>query len=376
MEKNKYFRLIGIFFSILVLFFILTFSFNINHNFSENENRYLQSFPSFSWDSFTSGKYIKQLENFITDHFSFRDFFMGIKSEVEILLGKTKINSVFLGSDEYLLEDYNLPTNTERFINVLNSFYLRNKHINNNLMLVPTSISINSSKLPLFASYYSQFETIDEIYQNISFASIDVRDTLLEHNNIYPMYYRLDHHWTTYAAYYAYVSYCEANSLSYLSINDYLITEVTDDFNGTLYSKTNIYNYQPDSIYLFTPKTQTDIKVEYVKGEEVITSDSMYVYSYLETKDKYSFFLDNNVPLIKITNNKNNNNKKLLVIKDSYANSLIPFLTYNYQEIHVIDPRYYKNSITEYIKTYEITDSLFLYNMNTLDTDTGIYSIN
>ena len=44
MEKNKYFRLIGIFFSILVLFFILTFSFNINHNFSENENRYLQSF--------------------------------------------------------------------------------------------------------------------------------------------------------------------------------------------------------------------------------------------------------------------------------------------------------------------------------------------
>ena len=246
MEKNKYFKLLGIILSLIFLFLTIMFFFNIHKKFSENENRYLQTFPSFSFDNLVSGEYIKDLEAYLTDHFAFRDTFMNIKSNVEIWLGKTKINNVFLGSDEYLIEDYNKPTKTENFIQTLNSFYLRNNYINNNLMLVPTSISINQDKLPKFASNYSQIDTIKYIYQNIKMSSIDVYDILLENNKNYPMYYRLDHHWTTYGAYYAYVAYCKHNNLPYLKIDDYNITEVTNNFNGTLYSKTNIYSYKPD----------------------------------------------------------------------------------------------------------------------------------
>ena len=376
MEKNQFFRLLGILFCILFLTFIIMFFFNINNKYSENENRYLQTFPNFSISDALNGKYISKIEQYLSDHFAFRDQLVGLKSTVEQLLGKSKINNIYIASDDYLIEDYEKPENPDRIIEIFNEFFTKNNFVNNNLMLVPTSISINSNKLPHFASYDSQMETIDYIYKKIKMSTISVYETLLEHNETYPMYYRLDHHWTSYAAYYAYVEYCKYNNLPYLNIDEYSITEVTNNFNGTLYSKANIYNYKSDSIYLFLPKIPDDLKVEYILEDKITTTNTLYDYSYLETKDKYSIFLSDNHPLIKITNNLNKSDKKLLVIKDSYANSLIPFLTYNYKEIHVIDPRYYKDSITNYISENKITDSLFVYNMNTIGSDTGIYSIN
>ena len=101
--------------------------------------------------------------------------------------------------------------------------------------------------------------------------------------------------------------------------------------------------------------------------EDKVT-DTMYEYSYLDKKDKYSLFLDNNHPLIIITNNDIITNKEIIVIKDSYANSLIPFLVNHFKKVHVIDPRYYNLSITSYLKENpNIKDGLIIYNANGLD---------
>ena len=97
--------------------------------------------------------------------------------------------------------------------------------------------------------------------------------------------------------------------------------------------------------------------------------------SYLDTKDKYSLFLNNNNPIIKIKNNDINDGSKILILKDSYANCFVPFLTEHYEEIHVIDARYYRGSMSDYLKENNIDNTLFLYNMNTIDTDTGIYIV-
>lgn len=374
MEKNNYSKLLGLILSFIVLVFMLTFIFSPKQIFSENENRYLTKFPSFSWDNLVSGKFIDDLDSYLIDHFPFRDTFVSIKTKTELLLGKRKINDVFIGDDGYLITDYEKPSRTKNLIQVLNSFKIRNNHVNMNLMLIPTSVSVNKKRLPAYASPYDELKTINYIYDNVNFSSINVYDTLLENNDIYPTYYKLDHHYTSYGAYYVYLEYCEQNNLECLSINDYNIEAVTNDFKGTLYSKVNFYS-KPDTIHIFTPKDGQDLKVEYISLDDVITRDSLYEYQYLEKKDKYSIFLNGNNPLVKITNNKNRNGKKLLVIKDSFANALIPFLTYNYSEVHVIDPRYYKLSISEYIDKSNITDVLFLYNINTLDKDTGIYSI-
>ena len=375
MKRDNKIKYMGIILSVFVLSFLFLFIITPKQTFSENENRVLEKFPMLSIDSILDGTFIENLENYTTDHFPFRDMFMNIHSTIERWLGKTIINGVYIGSDDTLIEEYKKPQKTDLFIQTLNSFYDRNNYINTNLMLVPTSITINKDKLPNNASSYSQLEVLEYIKKNIIFSTIDIVDTLKENNKTYPMYYRLDHHWTSYGAYYAYIEFCKQNSLEYLPISEYSIDEVTKEFNGTLYSKASLYSLKSDSIHVFKPKNGENLKVEYIVGDKITTKDSLYEYSYLDKKDKYSLFLNNNQPLIKITNNNINNGKKLLVIKDSYANSLIPFLTYNFNEIHVIDPRYYKASITEYTKNNNITDTLFVYNMNTLDTDTGIYSI-
>ena len=371
--KKGYHKLITLFLIIIFLSLSVSFIFSDKKEFSENENRYMQSFPEFSLKALFNGKYIVELEDYFTDHFPLRDRFMSIKTLTDKILGKRDVSGVYFASNDYLIEKYDKPKNNDKIINKLNKFYEELNYVNMNLMLVPTSVSINSDLLPNNAPTYSEKDTIDYIYNKINFDKVDVYNVLLEKNKKHQMYYRLDHHWTTYAAYYAYVEYAKNNNLEYYSLNSFEIEEVTNDFNGTLYSKTNDYTRKPDSIYVFK-LPNTSYTVNYVDKKK--ETDTLYEYSYLDTKDKYSLFLDNNHSLIEIKNNIVNNGKELVVIKDSFANCLVPFLINHYEKVYVIDPRYYKKSISEFIKENpNIRDLLFVYNTNNIDNDKGILTI-
>lgn len=371
--KSIYNKITALFLSLIVIILTITFLFKNNTEFSENENRYLQLKPKFSFNSLIKGEFISKVEDYFADQFPFRDGFMNIKTSVDKLLGKKDINDVYLAQNDYLIEKYKNPINSDKIIKTLNNFQKDINYVNLNLMLVPTSISINSDLLPKNVEYQNQMTQLNYIYQKITFNTINVYDALLKQNKYYQMFYRLDHHWTSYGAYYAYLEYAKANNIDYLSINDFKIEEVTKEFNGTLYSKSNDYSKKPDSIHLFIPKKH-NYKVEYVFTKK--TTDSLYEKSYLDKKDKYSMFLDNNHPLIVITNKDIKNNSEIVVIKDSYANSFIPFLVNHFSKVHVIDPRFYHDSISEYIKNNKkIKDALILYNMNTLDKDLGILTL-
>lgn len=372
--KELHNRIIVIIISIFIIVFSLLFIFSNKKTFSENENRYLQTFPKFSFKSLKDGSYTSKLQNYLSDHFIARDTFMSIKTFYEKMSGKKEINGVYLGKDNYLIEKYNKPMNSDKIIKSLNNLYHELNYINMNLMLVPTSITINSDKLPKNVVTYNQLDTIKYIYDNIDFNTIDLYEILREYNKRYQMFYYLDHHWTTYAAYYAYQMYCYSNMLEPLPIYEFDIKEVTDDFNGTLYSKSNDYSRKSDKINLFLYDNFT-YSVNYVSKN--ITKDSLYAMDYLKTKDKYSVFLDNNHPLIVVTNNEIDTNTEIVVIKDSYANSMIPFFANHYKKIHIIDPRFYKLSIIDYVKeNNNIKDMLILYNINTIDEDNGIVTIN
>ena len=371
--RNIYNKILALILSLFVIIFFCVFIFNKSQKFSENENRYLQQLPKFSINSLLKGEYIEKIENYFADQFPLRNGFMSIKTTFDKSIGKKDINNVYISSDDYLIEKYKKPINSDRIIKSLNSFYQNLNYVNINLMLVPTSISINSDKLPNNVEFKEQMQELNYIYDKITFNTINVYDTLLEQNKYYQMYYKLDHHWTSYGAYYAYVEYAKANNIKYLSINDFEIEEVTKDFNGTLYSKSNDYSRKPDSIYLFIPKKH-DYEVEYVFNKK--KTDTLYELSYLDKKDKYSLFLDNNHPLIVVTNKDLNSKNEIVVIKDSYANSIIPFLINHYSKVHIIDPRFYQNDISEYIKSNKnIKDALILYNMNTIDEDVGILTL-
>ena len=339
-------------------------------SFSENENRMLQMNPSFSFRSLINLEYIEKLEDYFNDQFPFRSIFMNIKTMIYKGMGIKDIDGVYFSSDGYLLERYNKPNNNDKIIKAINRFS-DNSDANISLMLIPNAISIYSDKLPRNAFSYNQLDTIDYIYDNVNLNEINVYDTYIKNKDKYQLYYKTDHHYTVYGAYLAYLEYCKSNNLSYKELDEYKIDLVSEEFSGSLASRVTDYKKVYDKIEIVNK--DIDVSVYYQDNDK--TTNSLYNFDYLSKKDKYAMFLDNNHPLIVINREGMDYDSKLLVIKDSYANSMIPFLVDNYSEIHVIDPRYYRRSISDYMKQNNIDDALILYNLNTMDTEGGLIGI-
>ena len=359
-------KIVSITVSIIIVVLLTLFIVFPKKSFSSNENRFLEKFPSISIEDIFDGDFMGNFEAFVEDHFPFREFFLNLKTNTFKLSGITKQSDVYFGKDGYLLQEFNEPTNMDKIIKIVNRFKDNNEKINISFLLAPTSIYINSNKLPSNVTY-DQGKVIEYYKEKLNINFIDVKDKLLENNKEY-LYYKTDHHWTTKGAYYAYLVYCEEKGLTPF---EYDFELVSDDFYGTLYSKVIDNSLDKDSIHKVIDESIYEV---YYKTKDE-TKESMYEESYLEEKDKYSYFLDNNHALITITNKSIKSNNEILIIKDSYANSFIPLISKHYKKIHVIDPRFYKTSISDYIKENKIQDVLFLYNVLTLDSDTGIISV-
>lgn len=343
--------------------------------FSENENRYLAKFPSFSAKALLSGDYTDSLGDWLADHFPQRDFFVGLKSGAEIAGGRKEINHVYIAQDDYLIEAYAKPQNTERITDTLVRFYekIDTANIDVHLMLVPTAVTIYNDKLPTYAPASDQMATAADIYDATGVPAIDCTDRLFDSVSAGQLYYRTDHHWTTLGAYYGYLAYCDAKNMTPVSLDALTQETVTEEFAGTLYSKVNDYSHPKDAITIYTNPAD-DLTVTYADTGEV--ANSLYNLDYVNEKDKYSLFLNNIHPLVEIENRTADSQDALLLIKDSYANSMVPFLAHHYRKIYVLDTRYYRDGPSSFLEAHrDITDVLLLYNMNTLDGDTGIRGI-
>ena len=236
-------------------------------------------------------------------------------------------------------------------------------------MTAPNAVSIKKEYLPKYAVTLNQNKQIDNIYSKLddSIVKIDLRNTLKKHKDEY-LYYKTDHHWTSLASYYAYQDIAKAFNLETTKQSNYTIYPVTTNFEGTLANKTGSVNIK-DEIDIYVPKDKCD----YVITDESTNKKSRTIYhsDALETKDQYTVFMGGNKALFHI-NVDNNSKRHLLLIKDSYANSLIPFLIPQYASITVVDARYYFEDYTRLIKDDLITDVLFMNNANTFVQDTSL----
>lgn len=358
-----------------IIIIIITFSFSIlfltskKTNFSENENRTLATFPSFEIKKLIHGDYIKQLEEYMQDQFPFRDFFLSYKTKFYQVLGQNKINGIYIGKNQFLIEEFPKPQNEDRIIRIINKF-TNDLEIPSYFLLAPTSYEIYQEYLPEDVIGANEKEVFKKYQQNLTIPVISVFSTFNQEKDNHLLYYKTDHHWTTYGAYYAYLRYQQSLNRKFHTLSEYKIEKVSDSFLGTLHSKTLTMNQEKDTIYRFSLEKE-DYTIHYPNRD----TNTFYEESYLTKKDKYSYFLDNNHAIIEIENNQLKKGMHLLIIKDSYANSVIPFLASHYQKITVIDPRYYNGSIKEYIKEQAIDEVLFIYNILTIDTDLGITSI-
>lgn len=339
--------------------------------FSEIENRYLEQKPSFSYKKLISGEFSEDFEKYITDQFAFRNWWITVKSDVERAILKKDNNRIYFGKDGYLFEFYDKPEkNFYKNIENIN-YFLEKTNIDVSIMIVPNSVEIYREKLPLFANPYDQEKVIGELKNKLvsDVQFINLISVLKEKKNEY-IYFRTDHHWTMLGAYYGYLEYCRANNIKALSLEEFQIIEKSSEFYGTYYSKANGTRIKPDSLEILEPiENNYDYTIEYKYEDK--QADNFYDEEYLNRKDKYSYFFGGNHSLMTIkTTNKNG--KKLLVIKDSYANAMLPFLANNFEEIHVVDLRYYKYSIYDYIEENGINQGLILYNISNLQNDTGL----
>ena len=97
----------------------------------------------------------------------------------------------------------------------------------------------------------------------------------------------------------------------------------------------------------------------------------MFVSSALDTKDKYTVFFGGNHPLVTLKTTANTG-KVLLLFKDSYANCFVQFLIPYYDQIVMVDPRYYYDNADQLITQRAVTDVLFLYKDSTFIADTAL----
>lgn len=352
---------------------IATMTVNIiipDHEQSETENRPLQTFPSWSTEHVLSGQYTKDLNTWFSDQFVCRDQNIHIKYLIQKTFGVKEIQDVFL-TKQGLIEKTAKPNKEqlERNLNAINTFKQNNPELNVGFVTVPNAVSIKKEYLPKYAVTLNQDKQIDNIYSQLddSIVKIDLRNTLKKHKDEY-LYYKTDHHWTSLASYYAYQDIAKAFNLETTKQSDYTIYPVTTNFEGTLANKTGSVNIK-DEIDIYVPKDKCD----YVITDESTNKKSRTIYhsDALETKDQYTVFMGGNKALFHI-NVDNNSKRHLLLIKDSYANSLIPFLIPQYASITVVDARYYFENYTRLIKDDLITDVLFMNNANTFVQDTSL----
>ncbi|KNZ43009.1 DHHW family protein [Acetobacterium bakii] len=343
--------------------------------FSPDENRILTQFPKFSVDNFIDGRYMKKAEKYTADQLVGRTSWIKTKTNIDRLLQKNISNGIYLGTEGTLIENFNpLPTeDLNRTQAAINAFYENHPDLKTYFMVAPNAISIYSDKLPANAPVINQKSSILAFTSGLN-SGITILDpsSILEVNKASALYYKTDHHWTTLGAWLAFQGVAEAMEIK-PNLDAYTVYPVTYDFSGALVSKSGYSLKNKDSIEVYLPKSEDDYSVvTYVENQK--KSPSLYNSEQLTGKDKYGVFLDGNHPLVTIKNHVNNN-RNLLIIKDSYANAFIPFLTPYFSEITVLDPRYYFDSLENLILESEITDILYLYNANTFFRDTSLESV-
>lgn len=341
--------------------------------FSEQENRYLQTFPTFSTNALVKGTFTADFDQYITDQFFFRDGWVGMKTLAERAMHKQSSGGVYFGDDDYLIEMFT-SVDADHYTKNLDNVAVFSQHVRQELgkevhtMLVPTASLLLADKLPAHTPEVDQKGLLAQASDTVP-GFVDVSTALAEHSDAY-IYYKTDHHWTSLGAFYAYNAWRAQAGESVADLDAFSQEVLSDQFFGTTYSKASLYTASPDTITAMIAKDLPPYTVDYTSSGE--TDTSMYERSFLDKKDKYSVFLNGNQPVAHISTG-NPNGETLLLIKDSYANSFVQMALPDYADIYVLDLRYYKQSVLQFIEEQEIDSILLLYSIKVFSTDTNLY---
>lgn len=349
-------------------------------SFSENENRYLQEKPDLTLNNVLTGRFEQQMEDYLSDQILGRELWVEGKSLTEAALGTRDSNGVYLCKDGRVVErvtqeqfDWNqYQRNLQQVVQMKESCEAAGKPVD--LMLVPSAACIYAQELPKHALTFDEDKAFRQAKAAVGDSLIDLRaqlknpDEKSESGKPADTYFKTDHHWTGYGAFIGYKAYLqqigrlqEKQALTYADTEPVTLTE---SFKGTLYSKVLLPTLAEDVIQTPLAARKAEVKVK-ISDEE---RNSIYVDEYLEKKDKYAVFFGGNFDRVDMqmktspTGSGANSEEKLLIVKDSFANSFVPYLLGDFREITMVDTRYFRGNIRELAGKYDRV--LVLYSIN------------
>ena len=366
MNKYKLNSMLIIFLSIIIMFFSACYLILPQKSFSENENRVLQAMPSFSVEKLLNGEFSRQLHSYLTDQIVLREKMIELKAICNLTLGRKENNGVILAQDGYLIETYSYTEKNYDFLqgNLAKIERFMQKVEDNGpnaiSVLIPRKEDVLENKLP---SLYSN-ERDKMVWNLVGESHFSLFESLKNSQSDAETFYKTDHHWTNNGAYSAYVFLSEHLGFTPISIEDFTLKTLSNEFYGTSYSRSGFFFAEPDTI--ICPEIDAE-RYKTVIVESNTSFDGILDTDYLSKKDKYSVFLSGNNAHVKITDTQNATKETLLLIKDSFSHSLIPYLMMHYN-LELIDPRYYSGSIEKYIAENKIDKILFLFGIDTLSS--------
>ena len=334
--------------------------------FSELENRSLQAPPVLSADAVLSGRWMQDAESWISDHTVLRDRWVQLRAIYERIGGKQECAGVYYGAQDTLLSRVDVPdeAQAEKNLEAVRAFAAACP-APVRLGLIPSAASVWADRLPAGAQTLDEAAWITRLERDFGGETVPISAALQAHRDE-PIYYRTDHHWTSLGARYAADAVLKALGRAPLRAEELSPKTVSTTFCGTASWRSGAWWVRPDEITTLVPDPGVRVRCG-VEGEQ---AGSLYVPSWLEKKNQYAFFLGGNQPLSVLQ--APTEGPRLLLVRDSYTDSLAPFLCLRFSELHLIDLRYYRGSVQEYVREHEIDEVLVLYSLSTFLEDRNL----
>lgn len=344
-------------------------------SFSENEKRVLSEVPQIDAAGIADGSVFRSIESYLSDHFPGRELWVGANAYLENAEGRGATEDIVRGTDDWL---FTAPVSDDREtlwdnMQAITTF-AEKQSVPVTMMAVPSAGAVVSDKLPALHLPYPDADLLEEARRiaGNTLHWVDLYTDFCSAEQPERLYYRTDHHWTTEGAYRAYCLLMEEQGQSSVPRDDFTVEQITD-FYGTSYSKSGLWLTEPDTLELWTDSDIQAVTTVYdANRADPVTREGMFFREYLEDADKYPVFLSGNHARVHIETNADSG-KRLLVIKDSYAHALAPFLAEEYSTIDLIDLRYFKQqTISSWLEENPADEILLVYGLSSLAEDKNL----
>jgi len=422
-KQNNKIGYIVPFFVVMAIITAFAWLLPLRPTFSENEKRELTDFPMYNLESLLNGSYFSTIDTWFSDTFTGREVWLSLSEGVRSRYGTgditiygplhnnptpsqtakpvesvspddpTKVDDPddtqgwkgnTVGDDDFI----NFGTVLQIDDACYEYFYFNQSGAENHAKLMTRAQALVGDRARVFCilppssicvmfeqSYLDKIgnanvrDVTDFIYDACAgVKTVDAYSALLAHNDEY-LYFRTDHHWTALGAYYVYKAFCETAGMQAAKLSDFEEV-VYSGFYGTLYSYANRNGLlRADDVHAFIPPGDIEMLVTSSSGKtfsaDIITDTSQYAEN-----GKYLCFIQGDNPLTEITNHSLENGRSCLIIKDSFGNCFVPFLTQNYEKVYVVDYRSFRQlDLNGLVDSFRIDDVIFLNNLSLCQAD-------